>query len=43
MQGLVVVGFIFKELSHVNVKCVKVTGEQKKVNVTWSRYLLSQY
>ena len=30
MQGLVVVGLIFEELSNINVKCVKVTGVQNK-------------
>ena len=28
MQGLVVVGLIFEEISNINVKCVKVTGVQ---------------
>ena len=28
MQGLVVVGLIFKEKSNIYVKCVKVTGVQ---------------
>ena len=28
MQGLVVVGLIFEEIPNINVKCVKVTGEQ---------------
>ena len=28
MQGLVVVGLIFVEISNINVKCVKVTGVQ---------------
>ena len=28
MQGLVVVGLIFEEISKTNVKCVKVTGVQ---------------
>ena len=28
MQGLVVVGLIFEEMSNINVKCVKVTGVQ---------------
>ena len=28
MQGLVVVGLIFKEIPNINVKCVKVTGVQ---------------
>ena len=28
MQGLVVVGLIFEEISNVDVKCVKVTGAQ---------------
>ena len=28
MQGLVVVGFIFEEISNINIKCVKVTGVQ---------------
>ena len=28
MQGLVVVGLIFEEKPNINVKCVKVTGEQ---------------
>ena len=26
MQGLVVVGLIFKEITNINRKCVKVTG-----------------
>ena len=26
MQGLVVVGLIFKEIPNINIKCVKVTG-----------------
>ena len=30
MQGLVVVGLIFEEISNINVKCVKVTGVQNK-------------
>ena len=28
MQGLVVVGLIFEEISNINVKCVKGTGMQ---------------
>ena len=28
MQGLVVVGLIFEEISNINVKCVKVTEVQ---------------
>ena len=28
MQGLVVVGFIFEEISNINKKCVKGTGLQ---------------
>ena len=28
MQGLVVVGLIFGEISNINVKCVKITGVQ---------------
>ena len=28
MQGLVVVGLIFEEISNVDVKCVKITGAQ---------------
>ena len=28
MQGLVVVGLIFEEISNINVKCVKVTRVQ---------------
>ena len=28
MQGLVVVGLIFEEISNINVKCVKVIGVQ---------------
>ena len=28
MQGLVVVGLIFEEISNINIKCVKVTGVQ---------------
>ena len=28
MQGFVVVGLIFEEISNINVKCVKVTGVQ---------------
>ena len=28
MQGLVVVGLIFQEISNIKVKCVKVTGVQ---------------
>ena len=28
MQGLVVEGLIFEEISNINVKCVKVTGVQ---------------
>ena len=28
MQGLVVVGLIFEEISKINVKCVKDTGVQ---------------
>ena len=28
MQGIVVVGLIFEEISNINVKCVKVTGVQ---------------
>ena len=30
MQGLVVVGLIFEEISHIYVKCVKGTGVQNK-------------
>ena len=29
MQGLVVVGLIFEEISIINIKCVKVIGVQK--------------
>ena len=28
MQGLVVVGIIFEEISNINLKCVKGTGVQ---------------
>ena len=28
MQGFMVVGIIFEEISNINVKCVKVTGMQ---------------
>ena len=28
MQGLVVVGLIFVEISNINIKCVKATGVQ---------------
>ena len=28
MQGLVVVGLIFEEITNINLKCVKVTGVQ---------------
>ena len=28
MQGLLVVGLIFEEISNINVKCVKGTGVQ---------------
>ena len=28
MQGLVVVGLIFEEISNINIKCVKVTSVQ---------------
>ena len=28
MQGLLVVGLIFEEISNINVKCVEVTGVQ---------------
>ena len=27
MQGLVVVGLIFDEITNINIKCVKVTGK----------------
>ena len=42
MQGLVVVGLIFKEIPNIKIKCVKVTGVHN-VKVTRSRYLPSQY
>ena len=28
MQGLVIVGLLFKEIPNINVKCVNVTGVQ---------------
>ena len=43
MQGLVVVVLIFEEIPNINIKCVKVTGVQKQVKATSSRYLPSQY
>ena len=35
MQGLVVVGLIFDEISNIDVKCVKVTGVQNIGHGQW--------
>ena len=35
MQGLVVVGLIFEEISNINVKCVKVTGVENIGQGLW--------
>ena len=43
MQGLVVVGLIFEEISNINLKCVKDTGVQNIGQGHRSRYLPSQY
>ena len=43
MHGSVVVGLIFKEISNVNVKCVKVTAVRNIGQDQWVKYLPSQY
>ena len=35
MQGLVVVGLIFEEISNINLKCVKVSGVQNIGQGNW--------
>ena len=43
MQGLVVVGLLFEEISNINIKCVSHWSAEYRSRSPGSMYLPSQY